>query len=50
MIHIKKQDNSLNKQNDTGQFPDIYLPFIKITPPDNIPLSPFLALDPFLPD
>jgi len=28
MIHIKKQINGINKQNDTEQFPDIYLPFI----------------------
>jgi len=28
MIHIKKQNNGLNKQNDTEQFPDLYLPFI----------------------
>jgi len=30
MIHIKKQKNSINKQNDTEQFPDIYLPLIKM--------------------
>lgn len=34
MIHIKKQTNSINKQNDTEQFPDAYLPFIKIHPPE----------------
>jgi len=34
IIHIKKQENGLNKQNDTEQFPDLYLPFIKIHPPD----------------
>jgi len=34
MIHIKKQTSSINKQNDTEQFPDIYLPYIKIHPPD----------------
>jgi len=28
MIHIKKQSNGLNKQNDTDQFPELYLPFI----------------------
>jgi len=28
MIHIKKQINGINKQNDTEQFPDIYLPLI----------------------
>jgi len=30
MIYIKKQKNSINKQNDTEQFPDIYLPLIEI--------------------
>jgi len=28
MIHIKKQKNGINKQNDTEQFPELFLPFI----------------------
>jgi len=34
MIHIKKQTNSINKQIDTEQFPELYLPYIKIHPPE----------------
>jgi len=28
MMHIKKQTNGINKQQDTEQLPDLYLPFI----------------------
>ena len=28
MIHIKRQENCLNKQSDTERFPEIYLPII----------------------
>jgi len=28
IIHIKRQDNCLNKQSDTERFPEIYLPII----------------------
>ena len=28
MIHIKRQENGLNKQSDIERFPEIYIPFI----------------------
>lgn len=28
MIHIKRQEFSMNKQNDTDRFPDIFFPII----------------------
>ena len=30
MLHIKHQSNSINKQNDTELFPDIYLPILSL--------------------
>jgi len=33
MIHIKKQQHTLNKQNDTESVPDAYLPIIQLLSP-----------------
>lgn len=30
MIHIKKQPNGLNKQQDTESFPDSYIPILNL--------------------
>jgi len=47
MIHIKRQENGLNKQSDTERFPKIYLPIIEKNPNrttlSTIFFSPFLS-------
>ena len=47
MIHIKRQENGLNKQSDTECFPEIYLPIIEKNPNrttfSTIFFSPFLS-------
>jgi len=47
MIHIKRQENGLNKQSDTERFPEIYLPIIEKNPNrttlSTIFFSPFLS-------